>query len=58
MPLSSIVGLVSRGRLWDIFADFHNKGAFQKTLNVTFIGLIPKVVGTDDIKFFRLIVWV
>ena len=34
-------------------ANFHNKGVFEKSLNAIFISLIPKVAGTDDIKFFR-----
>ena len=35
------------------FADFHNEGVFEKSLNATFISLILKVAGEDDIKFFR-----
>jgi len=35
------------------FADFHNKGVFKKSLNATFISLIPKVAVADDIKPFR-----
>ena len=35
------------------FADFHDKGVFEKNLNATFISLIPKVAGADDIKLFR-----
>jgi len=34
------------------FADFHNNGVFEKSVNATFITLIPKVAGADDIKFF------
>ena len=36
-----------------IFVDFHKKGIFEKSLNGTFISLIPKVEGGDDIKSFR-----
>ena len=35
------------------FADFHKNGIFEKSLNVTFISLIPKVAGAVDIKDFR-----
>ena len=35
------------------FADFHSKGVFEKSLNATFIGLIPKVAGAVDLKDFR-----
>ena len=46
---------------WDIvkedvmglFLEFHSKGVFEKSLNATFISLIPKVVGTNDISKFR-----
>jgi len=34
------------------FADFHNKGVFEKSLNATFISLISKVASADDIKFY------
>ena len=34
------------------FADFHNQGVFQESLNATFVSLIPKVAGADDIKNF------
>jgi len=35
------------------FSEFHNKGVFEKSLNATFISLIPKLAGVDDIKPFR-----
>jgi len=35
------------------FAVFHNRGVFEKSFNATFVNLIPKVVGADDIKNFR-----
>ena len=41
----------------DFFADFHNKSVFEKSLNAHFIGLIPKVVGANDIKFLGPLVW-
>jgi len=37
------------------FVDFHNKGVLEKSLNATFVSLISKVVGADDIKNFRSI---
>ena len=38
-----------------IFREFHSKGSFEKSLNATFISLIPKKVGVVDFKDFRLI---
>ncbi|KAL6337603.1 hypothetical protein AAG906_037196 [Vitis piasezkii] len=46
---------------WDIvkhevmgfFAEFHSSGCFERNLNSTFIVLIPKKGGTDDLKDFR-----
>ena len=35
------------------FAYFHKNGVFEKSLNATFICLIPKVAGAVDIKDFR-----
>ena len=48
---------------WDIvkhevmgfFAEFHSFGRFERSLNSTFIVLIPKKGGTDDLKDFRTI---
>ena len=37
------------------FAEFHDSGHFKRTLNSTFIVLIPKKGGTNDLKDFRLI---
>jgi len=36
-----------------LFSEFHSKGVFEKSLNATFICLIPKVVGAKDINKFR-----
>jgi len=38
-----------------LFSEFHSKGVFEKCLNATFICLIPKVAGANDINKFRLI---
>ncbi|WJZ92973.1 hypothetical protein VitviT2T_011942 [Vitis vinifera] len=48
---------------WDIvkhevmgfFAEFHSFGRFERSLNSTFIVLIPKKGSTDDLKDFRTI---
>lgn len=33
--------------------DFHERCTFQKSLNATFLSLLPKVIGLDDILKFR-----
>ena len=38
-----------------VFAEFHARGKFVKSINSTFISLIPKVHGAKAIKYFRLI---
>jgi len=35
------------------FSDFHVKGVFQKRSNATFLCLLPKMAGADDIKNCR-----
>ena len=35
------------------FVDFRERCAFEKSLNATFISLLPKVAGADDNKKFR-----
>ena len=35
-----------------VFHDFHAKGNFERSLNATFIALIPKKLGALDIKDF------
>ena len=35
-----------------LFVDFHKSGTFEKSLNATFIRLLPKVVGAVDIRKF------
>jgi len=37
------------------FADFHRKGVFEKSLNATFISLIPKVTGAVDLRPISLV---
>jgi len=36
-----------------LFSKFHSKGVFEKSLNATFICLIPKVARAKDINKFR-----
>jgi len=36
-----------------LFSEFHSKGVFEKSLNATFISLIPKMRGANDINKFR-----
>ena len=38
-----------------MFKDFHEKSRFVRSLNSTFIVLVPKKGGVEDIKDFRLI---
>ena len=37
----------------DLFKDFHERGRFGKDLNSTFLVLIPKIKGAEDLKDFR-----
>ena len=37
------------------FRDFHERGRFVKSLNATFLVLVPKKRGAEDLKDFRLI---
>jgi hypothetical protein len=36
-----------------VFSDFYAHGKFEKSLNATFISLIPKVLGASEHKEFR-----
>jgi hypothetical protein len=44
---------VVKGDLMVVFADFHSQGKFVKSINSTFISLIPKFHGAKEIKDFR-----
>jgi hypothetical protein len=44
---------VIKGDFMAVFADFYDRGEFVKSINSTFITLIPKVHGAKDIKDFR-----
>ena len=37
------------------FKDFHDQGRFVKSINASFLVLIPKKEGTEDLKDFRSI---
>ena len=37
----------------NVFHDFQAKGMFEKSLNATFISLIPKKLGAVDIEKFQ-----
>jgi hypothetical protein len=36
-----------------VFSDFHVRGKFEKSINSTFISLIPKASGASDLKDFH-----
>jgi hypothetical protein len=36
-----------------VFKEFHSRGKFEKSINATFVSLIPKKAGVVDIKDFR-----
>jgi hypothetical protein len=44
---------VIKGDFMAVFADFYDRGEFVKSINSTFITLIPKVHGAKEIKDFR-----
>ena len=36
-----------------VFSDIYARGKFEKSLNATFISLIPKVLGASELKEFQ-----
>jgi hypothetical protein len=40
--------------IMSVFHEFHAKSKFEKSLNVTFIALIPKKSEVVDVKYFHL----
>jgi hypothetical protein len=46
---------VIKGDFMAVFSEFHDSGEFVKSINSTFIALIPKVYGAKEIKDFRAI---
>jgi hypothetical protein len=39
--------------IMDVFVEFHARGKFEKSLNATFVSLIPKKTGGMDVRDFR-----
>jgi hypothetical protein len=37
------------------FREFHGRGSFEKSINATFISLIPKIASVVDIQDFHLV---
>jgi hypothetical protein len=49
---------VLRMDIMKVLSDFHARGKFEKSLNASFITLIPKIPGAIDLKdFARLVLW-
>ena len=44
---------IVKGRGYGFFRDFHERGRFVKSLNATFLVLVPKKGGVEDLKDFR-----
>ena len=42
-----------KGDIMGVLLDFHARGKFEKSLNATFISLIPKKPGASDLKDYR-----
>jgi hypothetical protein len=40
-----------------VFLEFHEHGKFEKSLNATFISLIPKKMGLLRLNYFVLSAW-
>jgi hypothetical protein len=49
---------VLRVDIMKVFSDFHARGKFEKSLNASFITLIPKIPGPSTSRIFaRLVLW-
>ena len=44
-----------KDEVMDFVKEFHEHGNFEKSLNATFLVLVPKKGGAQDLKDFRLI---
>ena len=44
---------VVKGEIMGFFREFHERGKFVKSLNATFLVLVPKKGGAKDLKDFR-----
>ena len=42
-----------KGDFMAVFSEFHDRGEFAKSINSTFIALIPKVHGAKEITTFH-----
>ena len=50
--------VVLKENIMKIFRDFHARGKFERSLNVTFITLIPKIPRAVDLEDLRkLVLW-
>ncbi|RVW95840.1 hypothetical protein CK203_025840 [Vitis vinifera] len=54
-PPAALLDL-DREKAWDQI-DFHRSGTFERSLNATFLALVPKKGGVEDIKDCRHIRW-
>jgi hypothetical protein len=52
---SKLVGLFLKEDIMIVVCDFHANGNFERSLNATFIALIPKIPGVVDPKDFHSI---
>jgi hypothetical protein len=44
---------IVKNALMAVFAEFHNRSRYEKSLNATFVSLIPKKTCAMDVKDFR-----
>ena len=49
---SSLVGVLKK-EIMEVFQNFHTQVVFEKSLNTTFLALIPKKANAMEIKDFR-----
>jgi hypothetical protein len=52
---SKLVGLFLKEDILKVFYEFHASGKFERSLNTTFLTLIPKILGAVNPKDFHLI---
>jgi hypothetical protein len=55
MALFQTCSYVLKEDIIKVFREFQDRDKFERSLNATFIALIPKIVGVDDPKDFRSI---
>ena len=44
---------VMKVEIMGFFREFHERGRFVKSLNATFLVLVPKMGGVEDLKEFK-----